>query len=361
MTIARESQQPILLHVSTRKGQGYPFAEDDPERWHGTSGFDVGSGSAVGAGRGPAYSAVFGSTLERLAERDQRIMAITAGMTAGTGLSGFARRYPDRFFDVGISEEHAVVFAAGLAAAGLRPVFAVYSTFVQRAVDCIIHDVCLQELPVVLCLDRAGVVGDDGPTHHGLFDLTLLRAVPGLILMQPKDEAELAHMLYTAIRLERPAVIRYPRGGGPGVPVPEECRELKVGEAEVLREGREVQIWALGDMIPPALRAAELLERRGVRAGVVNARFAAPPDAALLRRQAAEARVIATLENGMAAGGFGSGVEELLVAAEFRGRVLRFGWPEQFVPHGSPAVLMREFGLTPEAVAERISAALPAP
>lgn len=355
LQIARDYDKPILLHVSTLKGKGYPLAEKMPEKWHGTPAFDVATGrKAGGSPKGPGYSDVCGATLARLAEEDGRIVAITAAMRTGTGLDRFAERFPSRFFDVGISEEHAVVFAAGLAAEGFVPVFIVYSTFAQRAVDGLIHDVCLQNLPVVVCLDRAGIVGDDGPTHHGVFDIALLRAVPGLVIMQPKDEAELADMLFTATRAARPAVIRYPRGAGPGVPPRPEPQMLQIGAAEVLSEGGEVWLWALGDMIPTALQAAAALRARGVAAGVVNARFVRPLDTALLDRQRRGARLFATLENGVARGGFGSEVEEWLIGHGFGGRVLRFGWPDEFVPHGAPELLAERCGLSAEAVARTV-------
>jgi 1-deoxy-D-xylulose-5-phosphate synthase len=357
LTIARDANQPILLHVSTQKGRGYPYAEEEPERWHGTSAFDISSGkTSVSPSGGPVYSQVFGTVLERLATADRRVVAITAAMPAGTGLSGFAARFPTRFFDVGIAEEHAVIFAAGLATRGMIPVFAVYSTFAQRAIDCMIHDVALQNLPVILCLDRAGIVGDDGPTHHGIFDLPLLRSVPNLILMQPKDEAELAAMLTSAVRWERPVVIRYPRGRGPGTPIPENPPLLEVGKAEVIRPGTTVQIWALGDQIPAALQAATLLTARGLSVGVVNPRFVRPLDHELMYAQAREARIWATLENGVAAGGFGSAMAEHLAKSGFQGPVLRFGWPDEFIPHGDPAILFDRYGLTPQAIAESILA-----
>ncbi len=355
LTIARDANQPILLHVSTQKGRGYPYAEEEPERWHGTSAFDISSGkTSVPATGGPVYSQVFGTVLGRLAEADSRVVAITAAMPAGTGLGDFATRFPTRFFDVGIAEEHAVIFAAGLATRGMIPVFAVYSTFAQRAIDCVIHDVALQNLPVILCLDRAGIVGDDGPTHHGIFDLPLLRSVPNLILMQPKDEAELASMLTSAVRWERPVVIRYPRGRGPGTPIPENPPVLEIGKAEVIRPGTTVQIWALGDQIPVALQAATLLMARGLSVGVVNPRFVRPLDHDLMYAQAREAKIWVTLENGVAAGGFGSAMAEHLAKVGFNGPVLRFGWPDEFIPHGDPALLIERYGLTPGAIAESI-------
>jgi len=355
LAIARDSDRPILLHVSTEKGKGYSFAEEQPEKWHGAPKFDIVSGEPVAPSDRPTYSSVLGATLQRLAEQDKTIMAITAGMAAGTGLSEFARRFPDRFFDVGISEEHAVIFAAGMAAEGLKPVFAVYSTFLQRGVDCVIHDVCLQDLPVVLCLDRAGIVGDDGPTHHGVFDIPLLRPVPGLIMMQPKDEAEFAHMLFTAFRLEKPVVIRYPRGAGTGAPLPAQFQDLPLGQAEILRPGTGLQIWALGDMIPLAQDIAALLAREhGAKAGVVNPRFIRPLDEAMLVKQTADTKLFVTLENGAVTGGFGSGVEEALRKNGFVGRVLKFGWPNEFIPHGSQESLMNKYGLTSRAIAAAI-------
>ncbi len=275
-------------------------------------------------------------------------------MAAGTGLQGFAKRFPGRFFDVGIAEEHAVTFAAGMAARGLRPVFAVYSTFLQRAVDQVIHDVCLQNLPVILMLDRAGLVGDDGPTHHGVFDLALLRGVPNLVLLQPRDEAELARMLNAAVGWGCPVAIRYPRGAGPQTIVPEVLDPLPIGQAEILRSGRLVQLWALGDMVPLAQSVAAMLAQRGFSAGVVNARFVRPIDRSLLERQADQAAAIVTLENGVRDGGFGSAVEEALADFGYAGRALRVGWPNEFVPHGDLATLRLRYGLTPEAVFAQI-------
>lgn len=355
LTVAKNADRPILLHVCTKKGKGYGFAEDQPEKWHGTPNFDVASGERVSADSSPTYSKVFGAVIEKLAETDDRIVAITAAMPAGTGLSGFAKRFPNRFYDVGISEEHGTVFAAGLATEGLVPMFAVYSTFMQRAVDCMIHDVCLQNLHVVICLDRAGIVGDDGPTHHGVFDIPLLRPIPGLVIMQPGSEHELANMLYTATRHERPFVIRYPRGIGTGAAVPETFEEIEIGKALELSKPADVSIWALGDMVPVAERAAELLGGQNIGAGVVNTRFVRPLDRELLARHAAGVSLIATLENGILKGGFGEEVEGAARELGFGGRVLRFGWPDRFIPHGSSATLMEEYGLTAEAIAGEIA------
>ena len=356
-SIARDSKKPILLHVSTRKGQGYTFAEQQPAKWHGTSCFDISSGKATRK-KAPNWSAAFGEALERLAADDERIVAITAAMCSGTGLSGMSERFPERFFDVGICEEHGTVFAAGLATEGVVPVFAVYSTFAQRVVDCILHDICLQHLHVIICLDRAGVVGDDGPTHHGVYDIALLRPLPDLVFMQPKDEAELADMLHTAVRFEGPVVIRYPRGATPGAGIPKEFSSIEIGKAEVQREGGDVSLWALGDMVPTAAAAAEALGARGIEAAVVNARFIKPLDRDLVVEHAKRCKAIATLENGVVTGGFGSGIRELLAAEGLAVPVITFGWPDAFVPHGSPAKLLEQFGLTAEAIAEKIAATL---
>ena len=358
LEIARDDVRPILLHVATQKGRGYEFAEQCPETWHGTGAFDIESGVALKNSASPSYSQIFGGTLERLAARDPSVVAITAAMQTGTGLASFAERFPDRFFDVGISEEHAVVFAAGLATQGMSPVFAVYSTFSQRAVDYIVHDVCLQNLPVVICLDRAGIVGDDGPTHHGVFDIAMLRNFPNLTIMQPADGVELAHMLHTAIRLKRPVVIRYPRGVCPGFVPPEQFADIPVGTARVLREGWEIQIWALGDMLPMAIAVADRLATKGYSVGVVNGRFVAPLDNDLLQSQSRLARAFVTIENGVVSGGFGSVLSEHLLDAGYQGRVIRNGWPNEFVPHGTPAILMEKYGLTPDAIALRVMAAL---
>jgi len=356
--IARASEEPIVIHVSTQKGRGYSFAENSPAEWHGTTPFDVESGEATGPRpQSPSYSKVCGTTLMQIAEKEERLVAITAAMCSGTGLNDFAARFPARFFDVGIAEEHAVTFAAGLAARGLIPVFAVYSSFAQRAVDSMIHDVALQNLPVILCLDRAGIVGDDGPTHHGVFDIALFRTIPNLIIMQPKDEAELALMLHSAVAWRKPVVIRYPRGRGPGTPIPTEFVTLNIGEAETIREGNGVQIWALGDMLTTALRTATLLEADGIKAGVVNARFVRPLDRALLARHAASNRLIVTVENALASGGFGAAVEEALGDLVFQGRVIRLGWPDEFVPHGAHEILCERFGMTAAALAARIKTA----
>ena len=374
LAIAKRYDRPILLHVATQKGRGYKAAEEAPERWHGVGRFDVAKAELVEPA--PGYSKTFGECLTRLADRNPHLAAITAAMCAGTGLAPFEDRHPARFFDVGICEEHAVVFAAGLAAEGMRPVVAIYSSFLQRAVDCILHDVCLQKLPVTFCLDRAGVVGADGPSHHGIFDIPMLRCLPGIVLMQPKDEAELARMLVTAVRHNGPAAIRYPRDPGPGAAVPAEPEPLEIGKAEIVEDatgdqalgpGRAgatvararpapsaVWFWALGDMLPLARAAAGKLRAAGMGVGIVNARFIKPLDTQLLSEQATLQTLFVTLENGAVAGGFGSAVQEALAEQGRTNPVLRFGWPDEVIGQGTTASLMAAHGLTPEAVAAKV-------
>lgn len=361
LEIARDSDRPTLVHVATRKGCGYRFAEEQPAAWHGATAFEVESGARLRENATPTYSAVFGETLLRLAEQDPKIVAITAAMADGTGLTPFARRFPERFFDVGICEGHQAVFAAGLAAAGLKPVVAVYSTFLQRALDAIVHDVALQRLPVVFCVDRAGVVASDGATHHGVFDLALLRAIPGLVLMQPRNEPELARMLRTALDCGQPCVLRYPRGSGPGLPYDDAGAVLRLGEAEVLRESagaapRRAALWALGDMVRLAEETAERLEKAGVGVCVVNARFVRPLDTALLRCQAAAGLdLLVSFENAVARGGFGDALREALAEAGLAVPVYCVGWPDEFLPHAARnEELFERCGLTPDALAERL-------
>jgi 1-deoxy-D-xylulose-5-phosphate synthase len=352
LTIAKNSDRPILLHVATQKGRGYTFAETQPEKWHGPARFDLESGKPLDPpSKETSYSAVFGEVLDRLATTDPAVVAITAGMPSGTGLSNFSKKFPKRFYDIGIAEEHGVLFAAGLAARGMKPIAAIYSTFLQRAVDCVMHDVCLQHLPVIFCLDRAGVVGNDGPTHHGVFDIPMLRCLPEITIMQPRDEEELANMMYTATRMGKPVVIRYPRGGGRGLPVPELLTEVEVGKASVVKEGQGIQIWALGNLVESALDVAKRMEQAGFTdVGVVNARFVKPLDLALLKEQAETSSHFITMEDGAVTGGFGSAVTEALTEMGFSGRVQRFGWPDEFITHGSVGQLREDHGLTPAAM-----------
>ncbi len=349
---------PIFLHVVTTKGKGYPPAEKNPETFHGPGPFDPRTGEAIYPAGSLSFSQVFGETLIYLAERDPRIIAITAAMASGTGLRPFAERFPDRFYDVGIAESHALTFAAGLAMAGLKPVVAIYSTFLQRGFDQIIHDICLQNLPVVMAVDRAGLVGEDGPTHHGVFDTAFLRFIPGIVIMQPQDGRELSGMLAAAITQPGPCVVRYPRDKTGLKEVKRPFPEIEIGKARTIREGGEGMIWALGEMVATAMEAAELLREKGRDFGVVNARFVKPLDRELLAAQTRAGKKIVTLSEDPLAGGFGSAVEECL-GETGRGTalLLRIGLPDRFISHGKIAELREECGLTPRAVAEKIAAA----
>jgi 1-deoxy-D-xylulose-5-phosphate synthase len=355
---AREDKSSVLIHVATQKGRGFKPAERSPCDWHGVGSFERDAKRPPEAK--PGYSQVFGETLTALADANPSVMAITAAMCGGTGLEPFAARHPSRFFDVGICESHAVVFASGLAASGFRPFFAVYSTFLQRAVDCVMHDVCLQNLPVVFCVDRAGVVGNDGPTHHGIYDIPMLRCLPNLTIMQPKDTVELVAMLKTALAHTGPSVVRYPRDPGPAVTPPPVIEALPLGVSELIADlpeavqGPVVWFWALGDMVPLACETARRLEALGVRAGVVNARFVKPLDTARLSAQALEAAAFVTLENGAVAGGFGSAVREALAGRGLNVPVRAFGWPDAFVGQGTTRQLLEDAGLTPDRLADEI-------
>ena len=358
LEFAKHCDVPVLLHVITMKGKGLDAAINSPEKFHGVGAFDPVTGDSVKpkAGTPPTYQDVFGAAVTRLAREDPRIVGITAAMPSGTGLSKLAAELPRQFFDVGIAEEHAVLFAAGLATKGMRPVCAIYSTFLQRAYDPIIHDVALQGLPVTFCMDRAGLSPNDGPTHHGLFDIAYLRCVPNLTVMQPKDEDELVDMLQTGIELGSPAFIRYPRGPGMGVRVKDRPESLEVGHAEVLREGSNIVLWALGPMVRDALRIADRLQAEvNLSVGVVNARFIKPLDRTLLLSQAAVVPLIVTLEDHALAGGFGSAVLEALQEAGCTAAVERIGWPDTFVQHGSSVEELRAAnGLSPDHMHRRI-------
>ena len=342
---AKKAKEPVVLHLLTKKGKGFPEALDEPEKWHGSGPFDPKTGKSIPSksGSSPKYQDVFGKCLAQLASRDKNIVGITAAMPGGTGLTALQEAIPDRFFDVGIAEEHAVVFAAGMAASGMHPVCAIYSTFLQRAYDPIIHDVCLQNLPVLFCMDRAGLSPNDGPTHHGLFDIAYLRVVPNAVVMQPKDEDELQDMIFTGINHQGPAFIRYPRGAGEGVPIKEEPEKLSIGKAEVLREGTDIVFWALGPFVRTALELAERMSiEEGMRAGVVNARFAKPLDRELLALHAERYPSIVTLEDHVLSGGFGSAVLEFLEEQKITARVTRIGWPDQFLEHATSNKDLRE-------------------
>jgi len=347
----RKGTGPALLHVKTCKGRGYAPAEEDPYRWHATSPFDISSGlRAANKAKTPDWTDCFADALSRIADRDQRVVAITAAMPDGTGLDRFAERHPDRVYDVGIAEQHAVTFAAGLAAEGLRPVCAIYSTFLQRAFDQIVHDVALQDLPVTFVLDRAGLVGADGPTHHGAFDLSYLRTIPNLVVAAPRDANELQHLLATAIDSGRPFAIRYPRGPAPTLAMDPDPKFLQIGQGELLRDGSDVALIALGKAVHEALRAAEELERRGVKAAVIDARFAKPIDARLIQRVAELTGRVITIEDHALAGGFGSAVTETLSSSLSRVDIRRLGLPDHFIEHGEACEQWRAAGIDHDSI-----------
>lgn len=353
---------PILVHVLTTKGKGYEPAESDPTGFHGLGRFDPDTGEAKkSVGEVPSYTQVFGDTLVRLAQDNPKVVAITAAMPDGTGLVDFHKHFPDRFYDVGICEQHAITFAGGLALGGMRPVAAIYSTFMQRAYDQVLHDVCLQNLPVVLALDRGGIVGEDGETHQGLFDLSFLRHLPNLTLMAPKDENELRDMLYTAVEHPGPIALRYPRGKGVGVAFSSTLQKVPIGQAEVLREGEDLLILALGASVYPALAAAEKLEAHGFSATVVNARFVKPLDENLILTLAAKHGRVLTVEENVLAGGFGSAILELLADQGLAMAVKRLGIPDTFVEHGAPAILRQKYGLDADGILQGALTALEQP
>jgi 1-deoxy-D-xylulose-5-phosphate synthase len=352
---ARSLARPVVIHAITQKGRGYVHAENDASRWHRTGAFDIETGEPASASSGISHTHIFGQTLLALAERDPRIVAITAAMKRDTGLAEFAERFPDRLFDVGMAEQTAVTFAAGLAAQGLHPVVAIYSTFLQRSYDQIVHDVALPGLPVAFALDRAGLVGEDGPTHHGAFDLSYLRHIPGMVVMAPKDLSELAAMVRTAVEHPGPAAIRYPRGEGRNPPTGL-VEPLSLGEAEPLREGDSVAVIALGSMAAPALAGAQILSDEGIEAAVVNARFAKPLDADLICEVARTCGCVVTLEENAIAGGFGSAVSEMLHQHGVCLPVLCLGLPDRFIDHAKREDLLAAVGLDSKGIAERVSA-----
>ena len=355
---AKQTPGPVIIHVITKKGKGYAPAEESPNKFHGTGPFDIKTGKKIANPNAPvSYTEVFGKTLVQIAKDNKKIVAITAAMPDGTGLNYFADAYPDRFFDVGIAEQHAVTAAAGMAAAGLRPVVAVYSTFLQRAYDSVLHDIAMQNLPVVLGLDRAGLVGDDGYTHHGVFDYAYLRLIPQMTIMAPKDENELRHMLATALDFNGPIALRYPRGSGLGVDITEPLHTLPIGKAEKLSEGSDVCLWAVGSMVDEAVKAAAALKEKGISAGVVNMRFVKPLDSGLLVKTAMQCKNIVTLEEGTIEGGAGSAVLEVLNENGLleNVRVLNLGIPDKYIPHGDKKLLMRDIGLDHDSIVTRIA------
>ncbi|HUH65690.1 MAG TPA: 1-deoxy-D-xylulose-5-phosphate synthase [Syntrophales bacterium] len=352
----RKLEGPVLVHVITKKGQGYRFAEDDPAKFHGIAPFKIETGEPVDNGTAPlSYTRMFGKTLIKLASCNPRIVAVTAAMSEGTGLDEFAKEYPGRFYDVGMAEQHAVTFSAGLATEGIIPVVAIYSTFLQRSYDQILHDVCLQKLPVVLALDRGGFVGADGPTHHGLFDFSYLRAIPNIVVMAPKDENELQHMLKTAVECCGPVSIRYPRGRGYGVPIDDAPASLSVGKGEVVydAEGANLAIIAIGSTVYPAMAAARRLKDEGINARVINARFVKPLDETLLCDTARSVKRIITVEENVLMGGFGSAVLELFEEKAVHDVIVkRLGIKDRFVEHASQKELRREHGIDEEGIME---------
>jgi 1-deoxy-D-xylulose-5-phosphate synthase len=344
--------KPVVLHALTQKGRGFQPALDQQKKFHGLGSFDPETGETKPASA-KTYSEIFAETLTKLADTNDKVVAITAAMPNGTALDLFRPHHPKRYFDVGIAEEHAVLFAAGMATKGYRPFCAIYSTFLQRAFDQVVHDVALQNLPVVFCMDRGGLSGDDGPTHHGLFDISYLRGVPNLIHMDPKDEDELQDMMFTALQQEGPSAIRYPRGMGPGAVVKEKPVALAIGVAEVLKDGSDVAIFALGNMVAEAEKLVKLLEREGQSVALINARFAKPLDAACVAKYGKRCGLLITMEDHVLAGGFGSAVLESLNAQEIDVPVVRVGWPDEFIEHGKPDELRQKYGLTPQAAFER--------
>lgn len=353
---AKTIKGPVLIHVLTKKGKGYKPAENNPGRFHGVGPFDMASGEVSNNSNVPSYTDIFGRTMIKLARHNDSIIAITAAMTSGTGLTNFSRLYPRRFFDVGIAEQHAVTMAAGMAAGGYHPVVAIYSTFLQRAFDQILHDVCLQKLPVTFAIDRAGIVGEDGATHNGLFDFAYLRPIPNMVVMAPKDENELQHMLATAVKHPGPAAVRYPRGAGTGCVLDESLKIIPIGRAEILRKGSHVALLAVGSTVRLAEDAANVLEGRGINAAVINARFVKPLDEECILYYAKQTNMLFILEEHVLHGGFGSAVLELLSSRGLKDtRVQCFGIPDVFVEHGRPALLRARYGLTVEHLVRSVS------
>ncbi|MCK9419801.1 MAG: 1-deoxy-D-xylulose-5-phosphate synthase [Nitrospirae bacterium] len=348
----QEYTWPVLVHVITKKGKGCEFAECRPSQYHGVPPFDPATGKVTVKKQSVmSYTEVFGQTMISLAEDNEKIVAISAAMSEGTGLDKFAERFPDRFFDVGIAESHGVTFACGLAVEGMHPVAAIYSTFTQRAYDQIVHDLCLQNLPVTLALDRAGLVGEDGPSHHGVFDIAYLRHIPNIVMMAPKDENELQHMLKTAVEYNGPSAVRYPRGTGCGVPMDQELKTLEIGKAELIRNGNDVAIIAIGNMVGPSMEAAKRLEDEGISASVVNARFVKPLDETMIISVAKKTGRIVTVEEHALSGGFGSAVLECLDANSVAGiKTHRIGVPDAFIEHGAQQILRRKYGLDADGI-----------
>ena len=353
-------KEPVFVHVITKKGKGYKYAEEDPVKFHGVESFDINTGRVAGDGgdgdRG-TFTKHFADKIVELGKKDPDIVTVTAAMPDGTGLQAFAERFPDRFFDVGITEAHAVTFAAGLAKGGLKPVVAIYSTFLQRSYDQLIHDVALQQLGVIFCIDRAGLVGKDGPTHHGVFDISYMRSLPSFVVMAPKDGVELEMMLEKAVEWGRPAAIRYPRAKTKQLVGASSCEPLDLGKAETLRKGGDLAILAVGSMVNMALMAADVLSKKGIEASVVNARFIKPLDGEMLEELAQSGKKIVTIEEGIASGGFGGAVLEFFERENIKNVTVRcLALPDEFIEHGAREELLRKYHLTPDEIAATIEA-----
>lgn len=350
--LAKRSDEPVMLHVITKKGKGYTKAEKNPNLFHGIGPFDADTGQLLKKSSKRSYSEVFGNKLIDMAEKDSKIVAVSAAMIEGTGLEKFSRKYPKRIFDVGIAEGHAVTFASGMAKAGLKPFVAIYSTFLQRAYDQIVEDVCLQRLPVIFCIDRAGIVGADGETHHGIFDISYLKHIPGLTVMSPEDDSEFEAMMEYAVALEAPCAIRYPRGTASHIG---RNVELKYGESYRIKNGKELDIWALGTMVPKAVEVADILSKNGINAGVVNMRFVKPLDVRQLINAGETFSLIVTLEDNVVSGGIGEEIAATLAVNSKRTpEILNIGWPDKFIEHGTCEELYEKYGMNAEAIAERI-------
>jgi 1-deoxy-D-xylulose-5-phosphate synthase len=348
----KQQNKPVVLHAITQKGRGFQPAVEKQKKFHGLGPYDAMTGETKPTGQ-KTYSEIFAESLSKLATMNPKVVAITAAMPNGTALDLYRPLHPNRYFDVGIAEEHAVIFAAGMATKGYKPFCAIYSTFLQRAFDQIVHDVCLQNLPVVFCMDRGGLSGDDGPTHHGLFDISYLRSVPNLIHMDPKDEDELQDMMYTAMLHDGPAAIRYPRGTGPGVVVKEKPEAIAIGKAEVIQDGNDIAIFGLGAMLPEAQRLARMFEQEGLSVAVINPRFAKPIDRICVDQYGHRVGLLITLEDHVLAGGFGSAILETVNELALPLPVLRVGWPDDFIEHGKAEALREKYGLTAEAAFDR--------
>lgn len=343
---ARKLKGPILIHVLTKKGKGYEIAEQNPDKFHGIGPFEIKTGNLLKKSNIPSYTEVFSETIVKLAKKDKKIIGITAAMTSGTGLGKFAAEFPDRFFDVGIAEQHALTFSAGLASEGFRPVVAIYSTFLQRGYDQIIHDICLQKLPVFLAVDRAGIVGEDGETHQGCFDLSFLSHIPNIVIMAPRDENEFKNMIYTALRHDGPTAVRFPRSAGRGVSISSDFEKLEIGKAEILEKGNDLVILAIGTMVGTAEDAIEKLKTIGVKPTLVNCRFVKPLDEQLIINLARKYKKIITVEENVLKGGFGSAVLELLETNHINDvRVKRIGIPDKYIEHGPRNQILEKYGL----------------